>query len=40
MVRRKALSLELGKIPFYGPRRNSARTEGVRPWDRGGQGKI
>jgi hypothetical protein len=36
MVRRKALSPELGEMPFYGLGRNSARTQGVRSWTRGG----
>jgi hypothetical protein len=38
-VRRKAISLELREMLFYGLGRYSARTQGVRPWDRGGQSK-
>ena len=38
-VRRKAFSPELGEMPFYGLGRNTARIQGVRPWDRGGQSK-
>jgi hypothetical protein len=39
MMRRKALSPELGEMSFYGSGRNSAMTQGVHTWDRGGQSK-
>ena len=39
VVRRKALSPKLGEMPFYGSKRNSARTQSIRSWDRGGQSK-
>ena len=40
MVQRKALSPKLGELSFYGTGRNSARTQDVCPWDKGGKAKI